>query len=153
TGLAGLLAGAFSMALGEWVSVTSSRELAEREIRIETAELEQDPAAEAEELELIYQAKGLSEEESKAISQQVIADPDRALETLSREELNIDPDELGGSPWSASLTSFVLFALGAAVPVLPYLVSSGIGALWISIGSSALALFFVGAAIAVFTGR
>jgi vacuolar iron transporter family protein len=153
TGLAGLLAGAFSMALGEWVSVTSSRELAEREIRIERAELEQDPQAEAEELELIYQAKGFSEKESKALSKHVIADPDRALEALSREELNIDPEELGGSAWSAALTSFVLFSTGAAIPVLPYLVFSGTAAPIASILAGALALFSAGGAIAVFTGR
>lgn len=153
TGLAGLIAGAFSMALGEWVSVTSARELAEREIRVEASELEEDPESEAEELQLIYEAKGLSAAESRAISAQVIADPKQALDTLSREELNIDPEDLGGSAWSAAATSFVLFAAGAILPVLPLAVVGGNAAYAASLLVSALALFAIGAAIALFTGR
>src|SRR5271165_5543369 len=108
TGLAGLIAGACSMALGEWVSVQSARELAQHEVGIEARELADDPAGEGEELALIYEAKGLSETESKAVSRQMMADPARALDALSREELGIDPEELGGSPGTAAATSFLL---------------------------------------------
>jgi vacuolar iron transporter family protein len=153
TGLAGLIAGACSMALGEWVSVQSARELAQHEVGIEARELADDPAGEAEELALIYEAKGLSETESKAVSGQMMADPARALDALSREELGIDPAELGGSPGTAAVTSFLLFALGAAVPVVPYAVLAGRVAMIASVTASALALFGVGAAIAVLTGR
>jgi vacuolar iron transporter family protein len=153
TGLAGLLAGACSMALGEWVSVQSARELAEHEVGIEEQELADDPASEGEELALIYEAKGLSETESKAVSKQMMADPARALDALSREELGIDPAELGGSPVEAAATSFVLFSIGAAVPVVPYLLLAGKVAMIVSVAASALSLFGVGAAIAVLTGR
>jgi VIT1/CCC1 family predicted Fe2+/Mn2+ transporter len=121
TGVAGLLAGACSMALGEWVSVTSARELAQREIRIESSELAEDPEAEGEELKLIYEAKGLSPSEAETMVRHLLADRTTALEALTREELGIDPKELGGSAWEAAVTSFVLFALGAAVPILPFL--------------------------------
>jgi len=153
TGIAGLLAGAFSMALGEWVSVTSSRELATREISAERAELAQDPESEAEELELIYQAKGLSPDEARSVARQMIADPVKALDALSREELGIDPEHLGGSAWQAAGTSFVLFAIGAAIPVIPFLPLEGNTAVAASIVVSAVALFAIGAGIALFTGR
>jgi vacuolar iron transporter family protein len=153
TGLAGLIAGACSMALGEWVSVQSARELAQHEVGIEARELADDPAGEGEELALIYEAKGLSETESKAVSGQMMADPARALDALSREELGIDPEELGGSPGTAAITSFLLFSIGAAVPVMPYAVLAGRMAMIVSVSASALALFGVGAAIAVLTGR
>src|ERR1041385_3983665 len=120
TGLAGLLAGACSMALGEWVSVASARELAEREMRIEQNEIEQNPAEEREELQLIYESKGLSPKEAAELSHAMMKDEKTALDALSREELGIDPQELGGSPWTAALTSFVLFAVGAVIPVLPF---------------------------------
>src|SRR5262249_45459666 len=125
TGLAGLLAGAASMALGEWVSVTSARELAQREIRIEASELQEDPEGEGEELKLIYEAKGLSPKEADTMAKRVLADRTTAIDALSREELGIDPQDLGGSPWEAAVTSFALFALGAPVPLLPFLVSPG----------------------------
>lgn len=153
TGLAGLIAGACSMALGEWVSVQSARELAQHEVEIEAQELADDPAGEGEELALIYEAKGLSEPESKAVSAQMMADRARALDALTREELGIDPQELGGSPGTAAATSFLLFSLGAAVPVVPYAALAGRTALIVSATASALALFGVGAAIAVLTGR
>lgn len=105
-GLAGLLSGAFSMALGEWISVQSSRELYERQIAIERSELEQAPAEEQEELMLIYQVKGLPDDQARALSARLIADPITALDTLAREELGIDPEELGGSAWEAASTSF-----------------------------------------------
>ena len=153
TGLAGLIAGACSMALGEWVSVQSARELAQHEVGIEARELADDPEGEGEELALIYEAKGLSKSESQAVSGQMMADPARALDALSREELGIDPQELGGSPVTAAATSFLLFSIGAAVPVAPYAALAGRAAMITSVAASALALFGVGAVIALLTGR
>jgi VIT1/CCC1 family predicted Fe2+/Mn2+ transporter len=153
SGLAGLLAGSFSMALGEWVSVTSARELAEREVRIEKREVEENPAEEREELQLIYEAKGLKRTDAESLSRAVMKDDRTALDTLSREELGIDPNELGGSPWTAAVTSFFLFALGAVVPVVPFAFgASARAALW-SMTAGGIALFLIGAAIAIFTGR
>jgi len=152
TGLAGLLAGAGSMALGEWVSVTSSRELAQREIRIEASELREDPEGEGEELKLIYEAKGLSPGEAETMARRLLADRTTAIDALAREELGIDPKELGGSAWEAAASSFVLFAIGAVVPILPFLILRGPLAVAASAAVSALALFVLGAAITVFTG-
>jgi len=152
TGLAGLLAGAGSMALGEWVSVTSSRELAQREIRIEASELREDPEDEGEELRLIYEAKGLSPSEAQTMARRLLADRTTAIDALAREELGIDPKELGGSAGEAAATSFVLFAIGAVVPILPFLILRGPLAVATSAAVSALALFVLGAAITVFTG-
>ncbi len=153
TGLAGLLAGAGSMALGEWLSVQSSRELYMRQIGIEKQELETSPAQEAEELALIYQAKGIGVEESKAIAERVIASPEKALDTLAREELGIDPEALGGSAWEAAITSFLLFATGAILPVLPFIFTSGNTAVIASVALSAVGLFGIGSAITLMTGR
>jgi VIT1/CCC1 family predicted Fe2+/Mn2+ transporter len=153
TGVAGLLAGAGSMAMGEWLSVQSSRELYQRQIAVEREEIERAPQEEAEELALIYQAKGLPEDQARALAGRLMADPATALDTLSREELGIDPKELGGSAVEAAVTSFVLFALGAAVPVLPFAFLSGMTAVATSVGVSALALFLVGAGITLLTGR
>ena len=152
TGLAGLLAGACSMALGEWVSVTSSRELAQREIRIEASELREDPEGEGEELKLIYEAKGLSPKEAETMARRLLSDRTTAIDALAREELGIDPKELGGSAWEAAVSSFVLFALGAVVPILPFLVLRGTQAVVWSAVLSALGLWTVGAAITIFTG-
>jgi len=152
TGVAGLLAGACSMALGEWVSVTSSRELAQREIRIETGELTEDPEGEGDELRLIYEAKGLSPSEAEAMVKHLLADRSSAIDTLAREELGIDPNQLGGSAWEAALTSFVLFAIGALVPILPFFALRGSLAVAVSVAVSALGLFGIGAAITIFTG-
>ena len=152
TGLAGLLAGACSMALGEWVSVTSSRELAQREIRIESSELAEDPEGEGEELKLIYEAKGLSPSEAETMVRHLLADRSTALDALAREELGIDPKELGGSAREAAVASFALFAMGAVVPVLPFLVVRGSIAMASSMVVGALALFGIGAAITIFTG-
>jgi VIT1/CCC1 family predicted Fe2+/Mn2+ transporter len=153
TGVAGLLAGAFSMAMGEWISVQSSRELYQRQIAIERDELAIVPEEEAEELALIYQAKGLQADQAHALAQRIIADTDTALDTLTREELAIDPQELGGSPWEAALTSFMLFAVGAIVPVVPFIFLSGAAAVGTSVAFSALGLFLIGAAITLVTGR
>jgi len=153
TGIAGLLAGAGSMALGEWISVQSSRELYARQIAIEAAELEQMPDEERSELVLIYRAKGLDEEAAARLADRLLADSDQALNTLAREELGIDPDELGGSPWTAAITSFGLFAVGAIIPVVPFIVAKGDAAIVASIVLSAVALFALGAATTLMTGR
>lgn len=153
TGLAGVLAGACSMALGEWVSVTSSRELAEREIRVERDELEAAPEEEREELELIYEAKGLSPSSAKQLSERLVAQPEQALDVLTREELGLDPNELGGSPRTAAITSFLLFAFGAAFPVAPFLFWTGNAAIAGAVLISSVVLFSIGAAITVFTGK
>lgn len=152
-GLAGLLAGAFSMALGEWVSVQSSRELAERELRIEADELEAAPEDEREELQLIYQAKGLSAEEAKKLSTELMRDPTTALDVLGREELGLNPDELDGAPWVAAFTSFFLFASGAILPVIPFFFLQGAAAVWASLAVSGAGLLGIGTGISLFTGR
>jgi VIT1/CCC1 family predicted Fe2+/Mn2+ transporter len=153
TGVAGLLAGAFSMALGEWISVQSSREMYERQIEIEREELETAPEEEEEELALIYQAKGMPPEEARTLAHRLMSDKETALATLSREELSIDPEELGGSPIEAALTSFLLFAAGALLPVLPFTFLAGNTAVALSLGLGTLGLFLLGAAITLFTGR
>jgi vacuolar iron transporter family protein len=152
TGLAGLLAGAGSMALGEWLSVQSSRELYQRQIQIEKEELEARPEEEQAELALIYQSKGLPKDRAEELAGHII-NGSSALDTLSREELGIDPDELGGSAWEAAFTSFFLFAAGAIIPVLPFIFLSGITAVSVSIAISAIGLFVIGAAITLMTGR
>jgi vacuolar iron transporter family protein len=153
SGLAGLLAGSCSMALGEWLSVNTARESAKRQIDTEAAELDQVPEEEQEELALIYQAKGLPEDLAKTLSAQLIANKKTALDTLVREELGIDPGELGGSAWVAGGTSFLLFALGAVFPVGPYFVLAGTPALIVSLTASGAALCLIGAGTTLFTGR
>jgi VIT1/CCC1 family predicted Fe2+/Mn2+ transporter len=153
TGLAGLLAGACSMALGEWLSVQSARELYQRQIEVERQELSELPDEEAEELALIYQAKGLPPEEAEHLAKRLLQDKTQALDTLAREELGINPDELGGSAWTAAFASFCLFALGAIVPVAPFLFLSGQTSIVMSVAVSALALFGIGAGITLLTGR
>ncbi len=153
-GIAGLLAGAGSMALGEWLSVQSSRELYSHQIRIEKEELENSPAEEQEELALIYQAKGLSQAHARQLSAAIMkTEKDSIIDTLAREELGIDPQELGGSAYVAAATSFFLFAVGALFPLLPFALLQGNIAVYVSMGVSALALFMVGAAITLMTGR
>lgn len=127
TGLAGLLAGAGSMALGEWLSVQSSRELYQHQLAVEAGELAEIPEEEAE-LALIYQAKGLTREQADEVAHPMMGTRESALDTLAREELGIDPDALGGSAWEAALTSFVLFAIGAIVPVAPFIWLAGTSA-------------------------
>jgi VIT1/CCC1 family predicted Fe2+/Mn2+ transporter len=152
-GLAGLLAGAGSMALGEWLSVQSARELYGHQLETEEEELLAAPEEEEEELALIYQARGLEESQARAFAAGMMRDTNTALETLAREELGIDPRELGGSAWEAAVTSFILFSLGAIVPVLPLFFASGATAMLLSVLFSTVALFLVGAAITLFTGR
>jgi VIT1/CCC1 family predicted Fe2+/Mn2+ transporter len=153
TGVAGLLAGACSMAMGEWLSVTSSRELAEREIRTEREELRANPEEEQHELALIYEAKGLPPDEAAALAGKLLADPESAVDVLTREELGIDPAELGGSAWVAAGTSLLLFALGALIPVLPFLLLKGPTAVAVSLVAGSAGLCLIGVAIAAFTGR
>jgi VIT1/CCC1 family predicted Fe2+/Mn2+ transporter len=153
TGLAGLLAGACSMAMGEWLSVQSARELAQRQLAIEADEIRAVPHEEQQELALIYEAKGLTPDHARQVASELMADEGKALEILAQEELGIDPAELGGSPWEAAGMSFGLFAVGAILPVVPFIVLSGMPAVLASLGVSAVALFGVGAAITLFTGR
>ena len=153
TGLAGMLAGAISMALGEWLSVQSSRELFAHQIAIEAEEIEQAPEEETEELALIYEARGLPKEQARSLAEQIIANHENAVETLAREELGMDPKELGGSAWEAAITSFVLFAIGAIIPVIGFAVLNGMTAIYVSILSSIVGLFVLGAVTSLFTGR
>jgi VIT1/CCC1 family predicted Fe2+/Mn2+ transporter len=152
SGVAGLLAGAFSMAAGEYVSVRSQREMYEYQIALERDELNEYPEEEAQELALIYEARGIEPEEAKRLADSMIADPVRGLDTLAREELGLNPDELG-SPWGAAIFSFLSFAGGALIPLLPFLFTRGIHALTTSVVLTALALFAVGATLSLFTGR
>jgi VIT1/CCC1 family predicted Fe2+/Mn2+ transporter len=151
-GVAGLLAGSFSMAAGEYVSVRAQRELFEQQIEMEKQELEMSPKEEEEELSLIYQAKGIPEVDAHSMARRIVANPRTAIDTLAREELGLDPSQLG-SPWSAAGSSFVAFIVGAFVPVLPYLVTSGAKAFGFSALLSCLALFAIGALISMFTAR
>jgi len=153
TGLAGLIAGACSMALGEWLSVTNARELASAQISKEAEELEQTPQAEQHELALIYQAKGLPKVDAKRIAAELMRDKKAALDTLAREELGIDPTELGGNALSAAATSFALFSVGAIFPTAPFLWLQGAPAIAASIAASALALCGVGVLTSLFNGR
>ena len=151
-GVAGLLAGAFSMAAGEYVSMRSQTEVLERQIELERAELQAMPEEEEKEIAGIYRGRGFSDAEATAIARQLMADPKVALETLVREELGLDPEELG-SPWGASIGSFLAFAAGAFVPLLPFILFAGGAALTVSILLTGLALFGVGAAVSLLTGR
>jgi len=151
-GIAGLLAGAFSMAAGEYISMQSQRELFERQIELERAELEAMPEEEERELVEIYMAKGLPREEAERMAERMFRDPATALDTLVREELGLDPDELG-SPWGAAVGSFLAFAVGAIIPVLPYLLTTGSAAFVASLVLSLAALFVVGAGVSLLTGR
>ena len=151
-GVAGLLAGSFSMAAGEYVSMRAQRELFEQQIAMEKQELEMSPKEEEEELSLIYQAKGIPEADARLMARRIVENPRTAIDTLAREELGLDPSQLG-SPWGAAGSSFVAFIVGAIVPVLPYLFAAG-GTAWMMSGLlSCLALFSVGALISIFTAR
>ena len=152
-GLAGLTAGACSMAMGEWLSVNSSRELSRRQIEAEAEELDQMPELEKEELVLIYRAKGLDEASARATADRIFESREAALDTLSREELGVDPQGLTGSAWAAATASFCLFAFGAIFPVAPFLFTSGLPAVIASVLLSGLVLAAIGAATSVFTGR
>jgi VIT1/CCC1 family predicted Fe2+/Mn2+ transporter len=151
-GIAGLLAGSFSMAAGEYVSMSSQREMYQREIALEEAELNERPDEEHAELVLIYRAKGLSRPEAEHLADRIMSDRATALDTLAREELGLDPDALG-SPWFSAISSLLAFAIGAFVVVVPYLAGSGMAALLTAIGLAIAAMFAVGASIGVLNGR
>jgi vacuolar iron transporter family protein len=153
TGIAGLLAGAISMAMGEWLSVQSSRELYMNQIAMEEEELENAPEEEQKELALIYQAKGMSAVDASRFAQEVFQDKTRALDTLIFEELGIDKEELGGSAWEAAIASFVLFAVGAIIPLFPFFIFEGLTARYYSVGAGIIGLFLIGAASTLFTGK
>ena len=152
SGVAGLLAGAFSMAAGEYVSMRSQREMFERQISVERAELAKYPVEEAAELALIYEARGLPKDDAARVARTIMSNPDNALDTVAREELGLDPSELG-SPWGAALSSFLAFSGGALIPLLPFIVGLGAVALKVSIALAGAALFSVGAMLSLFTGR
>jgi len=151
-GVAGMAAGAFAMAAGEYVSVRSQRELFEYQIGLERDELQEYPEAEAQELALIYVAKGVPPKEARQLADKLVSDPEHALDTLAREELGLNPEDLG-SPWGAAISSFLSFAAGALLPLSPFMLAPGPRALPIAIGVTAVALFGIGALLSLFTGR
>lgn len=154
TGTAGMLAGALSMAAGEYVSVRSQREMYEYQIALEREEVAEYPEEEAEELALIYEARGVEIQQARAVSRALLANPEQALDVLSREELGLNPDDLG-SPWGAATSSFISFALGAAIPLLPFalLRNTTPATLIITAAVTCIALFCIGVVLSLFTGR
>jgi len=152
TGVAGLLAGALSMAAGEYVSMRSQREMFESQIALEKAELEEYPEEEIEELALIYNTRGMELEAARGFARELMRDPEHALNTLAREELGLNPDDLG-SPWGAAVFSFLAFTAGALVPLLPFLFRTGAVAVPVAAGLAGASLFVVGAILSLFTGR
>ncbi|MBI3344566.1 MAG: VIT1/CCC1 transporter family protein [Gammaproteobacteria bacterium] len=151
SGVAGLLAGALSMAAGEYISMRSQREMYEYQIGLEREELEQYPDEEAEELALIYHARGADMEQARSFAQDIIRNPEHALASLAREELGLNPDDLG-SAWGAAFYSFFSFGIGAVIPLLPFLLHLS-AAVSVSAGLAAVSLFAVGATLSLFTGR
>ena len=152
-GTAGLVAGALSMAAGEYVSVRSQRELFEYQIGLEREELAEYPEAEAEELALIYAARGIDPADARRMADQLVANPEHALDVLAREELGLNPDDLG-SPWGAAISSFLAFAVGATLPLLPFLFGAALPmAAYVGGALSAAGLFATGAAMSLFSGR
>lgn len=151
-GIAGLLAGAFSMAAGEYVSMQAQRELLERELDRERRELERNPEVELAELAQLYESRGMDPELARTVAETMMATPEQALEVHAREELGVAPDSLG-SPVGAAVGSFLSFCVGALVPLIPWFVGSGIAAVWWSLALAVLAAAVVGVALASFTGR
>ncbi len=152
-GLAGLLAGALSMSLGEWISVKSSQELYENQMQLEMDELETNPEGERQELALIYIAKGIPEAQANEMATEIMKDKNHAHKFLVKEELGINEEELKGSAVEAAVYSFILFAIGAVIPVIPFMFTNGMKAIILSVGLSAIGLFLIGAAITLFTGK
>jgi len=152
-GIAGLLAGAMSMALGEWISVKSSQELYENQMAIEMEELETNPDGEEKELALIYMAKGIPEEQANSMASEIMKDKTHAHEVLVKEELGINAEELKGSAFEAAFYSFLMFTVGGIIPVIPFIFASGIHAIVLSVLMSTVGLFMIGAAITLFTGK
>ncbi|MEU0967204.1 VIT1/CCC1 transporter family protein [Streptomyces sp. NPDC005917] len=151
-GVAGLLAGAFSMAAGEYISMRSQREAYEREIAVAADQLRADPGGQEEALAQLYRDKGLDADDARHVASTIMRDHDTALNTMVREELGLDPDELG-SPWSAALSSLASFAVGALAAVLPFLFLSGTAALFLAVALAGSALFTVGGVIGLLNGR
>ena len=151
-GFAGLLAGSVSMGLGEWISVTTTKEAAQAQIAVETEELRLDPDAEKRELELIYQAKGVSSEHAKALVESIFQSPDNARDTMVREELGINLDDIG-SPWKAAISSFLLFSIGAIIPVIPFLFGNSVAHILVAGVLCALGLFTLGGLVTLLTGQ
>jgi len=151
TGLAGLLAGASSMAVGEYTSVASQRDLLARQVALERREVEEAPEEEAAELALIFKQKGLSTEQASRTAAEILKNPEHALDTLVREELGLDPDDLG-SPVQAAVSSFLMFAVGATVPVLPFLFLTGTSAVLLSASLAGLVLAGVGVLVGFLSG-
>jgi vacuolar iron transporter family protein len=152
-GSAGLLAGALSMALGEWISVKSSQELYERQMALEMEEIIANPEGESQEITLIYMAKGIPEEQAREMAKSAMAQPETAQQLLIKEELGINPEDLKSSAKEAAITSFVLFTIGAIIPLLPFFWRGGYPAILASAGLSTLGLFAIGSAITLFTGK
>ena len=152
-GIAGLLAGALSMALGEWISVKSSQELYENQMSIEMDEIENNPEGEIKELVLIYMAKGIPEDHAKVMAEEIMKDKFHAHEVLVKEELGINPEELKGSAVEAAVYSFMMFTVGGIIPVVPFIFLTGFHAILLSIVLSAIGLFLIGGAITLFTGK
>lgn len=151
-GLAGLVAGACSMAAGEYVSMRAQRELFEKELDVERTEIHRRPAAEMRELAHLYESRGIEPEMAKELAAVMMRDPETALDTHAREELGLDPSQLG-SPIQAALSSFVSFALGAVLTLIPWFVISGTSAVFASVAIGVLAAVAVGGALSLFTGR
>jgi VIT1/CCC1 family predicted Fe2+/Mn2+ transporter len=152
-GISGLLAGAFSMGAGEFISMKVQREVLERMLHLEAHELHDDPETEREELAEIYVRKGLSEDLANEVSTQLMVDPAVALDTHAREELGIDPSEGLGNPWGAAISSFFMFCIGAAVPLIPFIVTSGRTATVTAATLTGVALLIVGTLTARLPGR
>lgn len=152
-GIAGLLAGAFSMGAGEYISMKVQREVFERLIHLEAHEIATQPEEELEELASIYRERGFPATLAREVAEQVMKDPRLALETHAREELGLDPKEGLGSPWGAAGSSFAMFTIGAATPLVPFLFTEGAAAIWISAALGAATLFGVGGAVSILTGR
>jgi vacuolar iron transporter family protein len=152
SGIAGLLAGALSMAAGEYVSMRSQREMYEYQIGLEREEFSEYPDEEAEELALIYNARGMGMEEARSVAHKMLQDPEHALDTLAREELGLNPDDLG-SPWGAAIFSFLAFTVGAIIPLAPFLLKLGPQPMLVAAAFAGLALFLVGTMLSLFTGR
>jgi len=152
-GIAGLLAGALSMALGEWISVKSSQELYENQMSIEMDEIENNPEGEIKELVLIYMAKGIPEVHAKEMAREIMKDKFHAHEVLVKEELGINPEELKGSAIEAAVYSFMMFTVGGLIPVIPFIFLTGFHAIFLCIALSAIGLFLIGGAITLFTGK
>lgn len=153
TGLAGLLAGALSMALGEWISVKSSQELYENQMQLEMDELETNPEGEQKEIALIYMSKGIPSDQAQQMAAEIMKDKSKAHAVLVKEELGINAEELKGSAMEAAISSFILFGIGAVIPVSPFMFTSGNLAIILSVVFSAVGLFLIGAAITLFTGK